>query len=52
MEYSRRSYGISLRYSPRREIGTILLRISDFNWSGGTNTFDDVQNVNNGVVGQ
>ncbi|MGL6284839.1 MAG: DUF3769 domain-containing protein, partial [Microcoleaceae cyanobacterium] len=52
IEYSRRSYGISLRYSPRRELGTILLRISDFNWSGGTNTFDDVQNVNNGVVGQ
>jgi hypothetical protein len=52
IEYSRRSYGVILRYSPRREIGTILLRISDFNWSGGTNTFDDVQNVNNGVVGQ
>lgn len=52
IEYSRRSYGVILRYSPRRELGTILLRISDFNWSGGTNTFDDVQNVNNGVVGQ
>jgi hypothetical protein len=32
LEYSRRTYAISLRYNPVREVGSLSLRISDFNW--------------------
>ena len=39
LEYSRRTYGISLRYNPVLELGGISFRISDFNWSGGTDPF-------------
>ncbi|MEM6754456.1 MAG: DUF3769 domain-containing protein [Cyanobacteria bacterium P01_C01_bin.38] len=39
LEYSRRTYGISLRYNPILELGGISFRISDFNWSGGTDPF-------------
>ncbi|MCS6783478.1 MAG: DUF3769 domain-containing protein, partial [Gloeomargarita sp. SKYG98] len=34
LEYSRRTYGISLFFNPERASGGILLRISDFNWVG------------------
>ena len=34
IEYSRRTYNIILRYNPVLEIGSINLRISDFNWDG------------------
>ena len=34
LEYSRRTYNIMLRYNPVLEIGSINLRISDFNWEG------------------
>jgi hypothetical protein len=51
LEYSRRTYGILLRYNPVLEIGSISLRISDFNWNGGTQPFDgvDVRPVEAGV---
>ncbi|MGB3637351.1 MAG: DUF3769 domain-containing protein [Rivularia sp. (in: cyanobacteria)] len=39
LEYSRRTYGVSLRYNPVLELGGISFRISDFNWSGGTDPF-------------
>jgi len=39
LEYSRRTYGISLRYNPVLELGGISFRINDFNWSGGTDPF-------------
>jgi Protein of unknown function (DUF3769) len=39
LEYSRRTYGVILRYNPQREIGSINLRISDFNWTGGGEEF-------------
>jgi hypothetical protein len=47
LEYSRRTYGISLRYNPVLELGGISFRISDFNWSGGTDPFsgDDAGGV-------
>ncbi|MFQ3680442.1 MAG: DUF3769 domain-containing protein [Pseudanabaenaceae cyanobacterium] len=32
MEYQRRTYAFAIRYSPQREIGEILIRLSDFNW--------------------
>lgn len=34
LEYSRRTYGVILRINPVRRIGSINLRISDFNWVG------------------
>ncbi|MBW4681188.1 MAG: DUF3769 domain-containing protein [Microcoleus vaginatus WJT46-NPBG5] len=52
LEYSRRTYGIVLRYNPVREIGTLTLRISDFNWTGGPQPFagsDEIRSVEGGV---
>ncbi|MCV3215067.1 DUF3769 domain-containing protein [Plectonema radiosum NIES-515] len=45
VEYNRRSYGITLRYNPVLELGGISFRISDFNWSGGTDPFSDPSEV-------
>ncbi len=39
LEYSRRTYGVVLRYNPVLEIGSITLRISDFNWNGTADPF-------------
>ncbi len=52
LEYSRRTYGLVLSFSPRRSTGTVSLRISDFNWQGGTTPFSgaDVRPVGGGVV--
>ena len=51
VEYSRRTYGITLRYNPVLELGGLSIRISDFNWTGGTDPFsgDDVTPVVRGV---
>jgi hypothetical protein len=43
LEYNRRTYGITLRYNPVLELGAFSFRISDFNWSGGTDPFSDEQ---------
>ncbi|BAY84127.1 hypothetical protein NIES267_36230 [Calothrix parasitica NIES-267] len=51
LEYSRRTYGISLRYNPVLELGGISFRISDFNWSGGTDPFSDSPGGVKPVVG-
>ncbi|MDJ0797426.1 MAG: DUF3769 domain-containing protein [Calothrix sp. MO_167.B12] len=45
LEYSRRTYGITLRYNPVLELGGISFRISDFNWTGGTDPFSDRSEV-------
>jgi hypothetical protein len=45
VEYSRRTYGVSLRYNPVQELGGISFRISDFNWSGGTDPFSDPSEI-------
>jgi len=38
LQYDRRTYAIEIRYNPTREIGELVLRISDFNWGDpGTN---------------
>lgn len=42
LEYSRRAYGIILRYNPVLEIGSLNLRISEFNWVGGTQPFEGI----------
>ncbi|MDZ8050550.1 MAG: DUF3769 domain-containing protein [Aulosira sp. ZfuVER01] len=51
VEYSRRTYGLTLRYNPVLELGGISFRISDFNWSGGTDPFsgEEVKPVVGGV---
>lgn len=52
LEYSRRTYNIQLRYNPQLQVGSINLRISDFNWSGNPGTFDgsDIRPVTQGVI--
>jgi hypothetical protein len=40
LEYSRRTYNIILRYNPILQLGSINLRITDFNWTGDTQPFD------------
>ena len=40
IEYSRRTHNVTLRYNPVLEIGSISLRISDFNWRGNPRPFD------------
>ncbi|HAC62182.1 MAG TPA: DUF3769 domain-containing protein, partial [Cyanothece sp. UBA12306] len=40
LEYSRRTYSILLRYNTVLKVGSINLRISDFNWSGNPGPFD------------
>jgi len=51
LEYSRRTHDIVLRYNPVLSIGSVTLRISDFNWTGGTTPFDgsDIIPVQGGV---
>jgi hypothetical protein len=51
LEYSRRTYGIFLRYNPEQELGSISFRLSDFNWAGSSDPFSDseVRPVVNGV---
>lgn len=51
VEYNRRTYGIILRYNPVLELGGFIIRISDFNWTGGTDPFssDEVKPVVGGV---
>jgi hypothetical protein len=52
LEFSRRTYNILLRYNPTLQIGSINLRISDFNWQGNPGTLDgtDVRPVIRGVT--
>jgi hypothetical protein len=40
LEYSRRTYNILLRYNPVLQLGSISLRISDFNWTGNPGLFE------------
>jgi hypothetical protein len=39
LDYSRRTYAITLSFSPVREAGFLGLRISDFNWDGTPQPF-------------
>ncbi len=41
LEYSRRTYNIILRYNPVLQVGSIGVKISDFNWTGDTKPFED-----------
>ncbi|TVQ48900.1 MAG: DUF3769 domain-containing protein [Gloeocapsa sp. DLM2.Bin57] len=52
LEYSRRTYNIYLRYNPVLQIGSLSLRISDFNWTGNPDPFggNNIQPVIQGVT--
>lgn len=50
LEYSRRTYGVTLRYNPVLQVGALIFRVSDFNWVGGTNPFSDVTPVIQGIT--
>lgn len=53
LEYKRRTYGVSLRYNPVQQLGSVGLEISDFNWTrGATEPFagSGVIPVENGVI--
>ncbi|NJK60691.1 MAG: DUF3769 domain-containing protein [Oscillatoriales cyanobacterium SM2_1_8] len=43
VEYQRRTYALAIRYSPQREIGEILIRLSDFNWRDPPPEVTDVE---------
>ncbi|MEH2392235.1 MAG: DUF3769 domain-containing protein [Nostoc sp.] len=49
VEYNRRTYGITFRYNPVLELGGFTIRISDFNWGGGTDPFSEIKPVVGGV---
>jgi hypothetical protein len=52
LEYSRRTYNLQIRYNPQLQVGSINLRISDFNWSGNPGAFEgtNIRPVVQGVV--
>ena len=52
LEYSRRTYSVGLRYNPVQQLGSVSLRISDFNWTGGDESFSgsSVTPVQGGVI--
>lgn len=43
VEYSRRTYSITLSYSPNREAGSINFRVNDFNWTGTPDPFSGLK---------
>ena len=51
-EYSRRTYGLVIRYSPTQSTGSIGFRLSDFDWLGSGSPFDsdNIRDVESGIV--
>jgi hypothetical protein len=54
LEYSRRTYGILLRYDSSQNTGSIGFRLSNFSWLGDSDPFDTprVRAVEGGVIEQ
>ena len=52
LEYSRRTYGILLRYDTTQNAGSIGFRLSNFSWVGDTDPFDSprIRQVESGVI--
>lgn len=52
LEYSRRTYGVVVRYNPDLQLATVVLRVSDFNWNVGAEPFQGsgVRFVDTGVI--
>jgi hypothetical protein len=51
LEYSRRTYSISVSYSPQRQSGAIGFRINDFNWVGDPGPFSTGLGASNELGG-
>ncbi len=51
LEFSRRTYNIILRYNPVLELGSVNLRISDFNWEGNAGSFEGNTGIRSVVDG-
>jgi len=51
LDYSRRTYGLTLRYSPTREIASFDFRINGFNWTGDAEPFGEsaIRSVEGGI---
>lgn len=41
LDYSRRTYGVTIRYSPTQVTGSINFRVNGFNWESTANSFPD-----------
>ena len=54
LEYSRRTYGILLRYDTTQNVGSVGFRLSNFSWLGDTDPFDTprIRRVEGGVIQQ
>lgn len=54
LEYSRRTYGILLRYDSSQNTGSVGFRLSNFSWLGDSDPFDTprVRSVQGGVIEQ
>ncbi|MFB2835209.1 DUF3769 domain-containing protein [Floridanema evergladense] len=52
LEYSRRTYGVTIRYNPDLQLAAVVLRVSDFNWNIGAEPFQGsgVRFVDTGVI--
>jgi lipopolysaccharide export system protein LptA len=52
LEYSRRTYGVTIRYNPDLQLGALVFRVSDFNWNVGSEPFQGsgVRFVDTGVI--
>ena len=52
LEYSRRTYGLVVRYDTAQNVGSIGFRLSNFRWIGNTNPFDTprIRRVQGGVI--
>ncbi|MFB2936241.1 DUF3769 domain-containing protein [Aerosakkonemataceae cyanobacterium BLCC-F154] len=52
LEYSRRTYGVTVRYNPDLQLAAVVLRVSDFNWNVGAEPFQGsgVRFVDTGVI--
>jgi hypothetical protein len=52
VDYSRRTYGVTFRFSPDRGLGAVLFRINGFNWEGNADPFSeqDIGTVEGGRI--
>lgn len=53
LEYSRRTYNVSIRFNPILELGTLSFQINDFDWDGNAGPYQgypDVRFVESGVL--
>lgn len=52
LEYSRRTYGLLVRYNPSQEVGFVGFRLSNLGWSGETAPFDQPprRDVEGGII--